>query len=361
MEMDDPVMSTSKISTSSDVRRSATKQHKKKTRKKKKYLFEKIEEELKQIRFAQRARRRRDRCGRSPHGSNRSDALPTLGGDSTKIKTLKDRKEEIKRAEEATFLAEKRRLRSQLTILRKKFNKLKHQSDLKRAEFRDLQNKVLVMDREALSAGKNSELRRHIAEEEKKLEETEARAKEIQLYDRVLKHMEERLWSERHTYEKTLRSYEEVIKIRRNELIELTDVVANAQHMREEARQRLEQMQRQSKGHIAYLEAELKGREELYQNRKDASHMFTDIASKDVSDDKEESKEPAGEKREDAPPSTTTEDADRGEAEGANELMRAFEKIQSVTGMSTEDDIVQNFNSRDIILSELDAKIDMLR
>ena len=40
------------------------------------------------------------------------------------------------------------------------------------------------------------------------------------------------------------------------------------------------------------------------------------------------------------------------------QLTRAFEKIQSVTGMSTEDDIVQNFNSRDIILSELDAKMD---
>ena len=347
---------------------------------KKKFLFEKIDRELKEIRSAQRARRRRDRSnnfeGSNAHKSVRSvhsscGHLPLLGSpkkstsSSGKIKTLAERKLDIKINEEREFMRKRSELRGRLTALREKFNKLKHRSDQKSAEYKTLLNEISMMKREASGMGHNAELQRNILEEKTKLEKTEQRVKEIRSYNDVLKHMANRLWEERHTYEKTLRSYEEVMQVRRVEVDELTDAVAHARHMKEDANASLEKTQRECKEIVAHLESELQGREELFKKQNDMKRLFQD-------NKKEKNREKTAAA---LSPSKSNSDGDvmskvrkqnddasnDDEEDDASEYEEIFRNIQMTTGLSSEEKIVSYFNRRETSLSEIDERIDRLK
>ena len=252
--------------------------------------------------------------------------------------------------------------------MRDTYNRLKHAHDTKQAELKALTGKLERLHREDDVLDHRRAGMARIEREKGVLHGAQDKLAREQQYHRILKHMADRLLDERKTYDNTLRAYEEALKVRREEAVQMKLMDKEVRQAREQEEAALLKLQEDSRRERHFWEDMLVRRRRVAKQREDMKQWFEERKKKDM----ELRAELAGDLNEDQEKLLRQKVASAhlrvdhlgNDTASMRRKVAAFEdmfhKIRLATGLDDTDAIIERYNNRESQQRSIDEKIEKL-
>ena len=194
--------------------------------------------------------------GERPHSSRRKKGSPQKKSRPADNQDAMTRQRIVKR-------------QKQLNSLHKELNSLKFKCKKTEADVHGRKSKLEMLRRDDNVAETRKNGFAGIRRLQTKMEAKKGELEELLQYKDVMNHMASTLWNAQYTYEKTLQTYEEALRVQLAEAAEVRDMAQQVKKLKETEERALSDLQSQCKMKRKSMEKELQERRKLKKQREE--------------------------------------------------------------------------------------------
>ena len=222
-------------------------------------------------------------------------------------------------------------------------------ADVQRAEKKrsNLQNELanLIFQDDIMARRRQRGIQ--IEEEKQRLREREEEIRETSRYTKTLDRMLQRIWHEQITFERTMETYTKVLQAQKEETEEIEELARRMAYLRKVTNRRLAQTKEEIFDREARAEEDLRELRQVARARENLSEQYEQIQQQKQRRIEQQQKKNMSSKLLESWKRSSNKKKMRGVETELEGLIDKFRRIELVTGLKTEFDIVHRYFHQD--------------